>query len=95
MTCLLGGDVPAATEAEVRRQGEEVLGGSAARWALLRRDDITDALPAQGPPLRTTRPAKVSEGVYVAGDHRDTASIQGALVSGDRVGRAVLADLVS
>ena len=30
---------------------------------------------------------------YVAGDHRDTASIQGALYSGRRCGEAVLADL--
>ena len=33
------------------------------------------------------------EGIYVAGDHRDTASIQGALVSGRRIGDAVLAAL--
>jgi hypothetical protein len=31
--------------------------------------------------------------LYVAGDHRDTSSIQGALVSGRRAGRAVAADL--
>jgi hypothetical protein len=31
--------------------------------------------------------------VYVAGDHRDTSSIQGALVSGRRCAAAVLADL--
>jgi len=29
----------------------------------------------------------------VAGDHRDTASVQGALVSGRRAAGAVLADL--
>jgi hypothetical protein len=33
--------------------------------------------------------------VYVAGDHRDTASIQGALVSGRRVATAVARDLAS
>ena len=93
VTCLLGGGAPVATEAQVRRQAQEVLGGSAAQWLLLRRDDIPDALPAQAAPLRTTSAARVSRGVYVAGDHRDTASIQGALVSGDRVGRVVLADL--
>ena len=38
-------------------------------------------------------PARVGDGVYVAGDHRDTASIQGALVSGHRVAGVVLADL--
>ena len=30
------------------------------------------------------------DGVYVAGDHRDTASIQGAMVSGRRVADAVV-----
>jgi len=93
VTCLLGGDAPSASEPEVRRQAEEVLGGSSREWELLRRDDIRDALPDQRPPLRTTSPARVSERVYLAGDHRDTASIQGALVSGDRVARAVLDDL--
>jgi hypothetical protein len=33
------------------------------------------------------------DGLYVCGDHRDTSSIQGALVSGRRAARAVLADL--
>jgi phytoene dehydrogenase-like protein len=33
------------------------------------------------------------QGIFVAGDHRDTASIQGALVSGRRIGDAVLAAL--
>jgi monoamine oxidase len=32
-------------------------------------------------------------GPYVAGDHRDTSSIQGALVSGRRAARAVVRDL--
>ena len=35
-----------------------------------------------GDPFRKT--IKISEGVYVCGDHRDTPSIQGALVSGRR-----------
>jgi predicted NAD/FAD-dependent oxidoreductase len=33
------------------------------------------------------------DGVYVCGDHRDTSSIQGALVSGRRAAQAVLAVL--
>ena len=70
-----------------------MFGVSAADWGLLRRDDILHALPTQPAPLRTVSRARVSPGVYVAGDHRDTASIQGALVSGDRVARTVLADL--
>jgi predicted NAD/FAD-dependent oxidoreductase len=31
--------------------------------------------------------------VYVCGDHRDNASIQGAMVSGRRAAEAVIADL--
>ena len=58
-----------------------------------RREDVWDALPAQPARLRLTSPAQLSDGVYVAGDHRDTASIQGALVSGHRVAGEVLADL--
>lgn len=92
-TCLLPGANSGATEREVRRQLGEIWGTDAADWQLLRRDDILHALPAQAPPLQTTSPARVSAGVYLAGDHRDTASIQGALVSGDRVARAVLGDL--
>jgi hypothetical protein len=58
-------------------------------WEVIRCDSITHALPAQPPPLRTESPAAVSSRIFVAGDHRDTASIQGALVSGARVARAV------
>jgi glycine/D-amino acid oxidase-like deaminating enzyme len=97
-TCLLPAaarenPATAAQESDVRRQLSELWGPTAASWPLLRRDDVFDALPAQPPPLRTTSPARLTDGLYVAGDHRDTASIQGALVSGDRVARAVLADL--
>ena len=41
----------------------------------------------------TAQPVALGEWLFVAGDHRDTASIQGALVSGDRVALTVLADL--
>ena len=95
-TCLLPASADAAaTEAEVRRQVGEIYGVDATRWQLVHRHDIRHALPAQPPPLRTTSPARVSPSVYVCGDHRDTASIQGALVSGHRVAGAVLADLAS
>jgi hypothetical protein len=35
----------------------------------------------------------LGDGLFVAGDHRDTPSIQGALVSGRRAGDAVLPSL--
>lgn len=97
-TCLLGTDAQrdpsrAPSAGQVRRQLGEVWGADASTWQLLRRDDIPHALPAQRPPLPRTSPARVAEARYVAGDHRDTASIQGALVSGERVAAAVLADM--
>jgi hypothetical protein len=36
------------------------------------------------------RSVRVADGLFVAGDHRDTASIQGALFSGRRCAEAVL-----
>jgi glycine/D-amino acid oxidase-like deaminating enzyme len=94
VTCLLEREAASqASEADVRRQAGEMYGVSAAPWELLRRDDVVDALPAQPSPLRTRSPARTAAGSFVCGDHRDTASIQGALVSGDRVATAVLASL--
>jgi Flavin containing amine oxidoreductase len=98
-TCLLpkGGRADAGgppREEQVRRALADIWNADSARWELLRRDDIADALPVQPAPLRTTSPARLGDGVYIAGDHRDTASIQGALVSGERAARAVLANLI-
>ena len=92
VTTLLGADHDPAEE-DVRRQAAEVFGVDTGSWEVVRRDDVWDALPAQPAPLRVTSPARVGDGVYVAGDHRDTASIQGALVSGHRVAGVVLGDL--
>lgn len=83
----------AATERDVRRQLGEVWEADTRPWRLLRRDDITHALPVQDPPLRLRHRVRLDDGRYLAGDHRDTASIQGALVSGQRAAEAVLGDL--
>lgn len=91
-TCLLPRDGDAAGESEVRRHLDEIWGLDVSPWELLRRDDIVDALPAQQAPLRPARPPRLGDRLYIAGDHRDTASIQGALASGERAARAVVAD---
>jgi hypothetical protein len=54
---------------------------------------IAEALPHQPPPLVLRQPARLAGGVFIAGDHRDTASIQGALVSGRRAADAVTGGL--
>ncbi|WP_322411550.1 NAD(P)/FAD-dependent oxidoreductase [Microbacterium invictum] len=89
-TCLLDGDAPGAQEDQVRRQLVDLWGKDAVRWRLLRRDDVHHALPAQPAPLRARSAPWIAERILIAGDHRDTASIQGALVSGARVARTLL-----
>ncbi|OAN40771.1 FAD-dependent oxidoreductase [Microbacterium sp. H83] len=91
-TCLLPHDGTLATEEQVRRHLREIWDADVGAWDLLRRDDIVDALPAQPAPLQPARSPRHAERLYIAGDHRDTASIQGALASGERAARAVLAD---
>jgi phytoene dehydrogenase-like protein len=81
------------SDAEALVHAGLVFGAPVADWELLARHDVEHALPAQPAPLRVTSPPRLASGAYLCGDHRDTASIQGALVSGRRVARAVAADL--
>lgn len=62
-------------------------------WELLASYPIPYALPAMPVPFELQRSVRTAGGIYVAGDHRDTSSIQGALVSGRRAAQAVLTDL--
>ena len=84
--------VPA--EPEVRRTLASLHGRDTDSWELLATYDIPRALPAMTAPHPFRRPVR-NGGLYVAGDHRDTSSIQGALVSGRRAADAVLSDLAS
>jgi hypothetical protein len=92
-TCLLPRGSDPADERDVRRHLGEIWGTDISAWELIRRDDIVDALPAQPAPLSTPRPPRYAERSCIAGDHRDTASIQGALTSGERAARAILRDV--
>lgn len=69
-------------------------GKVASTWQFLRGYYLTHAQPQQFPGSLEPpqRPVRVRPGVYVCGDHRDNASIQGAMVSGRRAAEAVLAD---
>jgi predicted NAD/FAD-dependent oxidoreductase len=79
-------------ESEVRSQLSSLHAGSC-QWETLRVDVIRHGQPLQLPPLDPRRSVRLGDGRYVCGDHRDTASIQGALFSGRRAAAAVLADL--
>ncbi|MGN7133232.1 FAD-dependent oxidoreductase [Rhodococcoides corynebacterioides] len=87
-TTLLDDDGP-ADEVAVRAELARLWATSTASWRVIVRHDVTRALPVQavGTPLR--RPQRTGERVLLAGDHRDTPSIQGALVSGGRAAAEV------
>ncbi|KJL30083.1 NAD(P)/FAD-dependent oxidoreductase [Microbacterium oxydans] len=91
-TCLLPNGSTPADESDVRHHLSEIWDVDVTAWETIRRDDIVDALPAQRAPLSAPRSPRFGDRLYVAGDHRDTASIQGALASGERTARAVLTD---
>jgi predicted NAD/FAD-dependent oxidoreductase len=80
-----------SSEQQVRAQLSRMYRTSTAGWELVLRHDVSGALPEQPPPLRHRQPVDLGAGLFVAGDHRDTASIQGALVSGRRAANAVSA----
>lgn len=64
-----------------------------AGWDLIEAYRIPHAVPAMPAPHPLRRSVRWADGRYVCGDHRDTSSLQGALVSGRRAARAVLDDL--
>jgi len=86
----------AALEASVRAHmarwyGEDVVSA----WEHLRTYRIRHAQPRQAPGdlEPPTRPVEMAPGLFLCGDHRDHASLQGALASGGRAARAVIATL--
>ncbi|MEO3829800.1 NAD(P)/FAD-dependent oxidoreductase [Actinomadura sp. B10D3] len=87
-TSVLGLD---ADESRVLERLTEIYGDTSG-WRLIGTYPVEAALPAMPPPLRMRQPVRLRPGRYVCGDHRDTGSIQGALVSGRRAAEAVLAD---
>ncbi|MBP9896966.1 MAG: FAD-dependent oxidoreductase [Gemmatimonadales bacterium] len=83
-----------ALERTVRQQASTWFGATVATWRLLRVHRIRyaqpDQLPADLDPV--ARPVRLRAGRYVAGDHRETASLHGALHSGRRAAEALLRD---
>jgi phytoene dehydrogenase-like protein len=75
------------------RVGEQLarwFGASSSDLTHLRTDVIPHGQPAQLPPLNPRRRVDLGDGLFVCGDHRDPASIQGAMFSGERTTAAVL-----
>ncbi|MCW2715227.1 MAG: hypothetical protein JWN88_2274 [Frankiales bacterium] len=83
-----------ASEGAVRAHLSRLYGVDTTRWEAVASYTVSGALPSQAPPMGRFRKAvRLEPGLYVCGDHRDSASIQGALVSGRRAATAVLQEI--
>jgi hypothetical protein len=87
---VLGGD---GSEPELLAELARIYGRPTHGWQHLHTAEVPAALPEFPPGLPLARPVALGDGLYVAGDHRDTPSIQGALVSGRRAAAAVYRQL--
>ena len=77
------------TDVQARAQAGRLWQTDPAGWDLLARHEVPRALPVTRPPLRPRRSVDLGGGIFLCGDHQDTPSIQGALVSGRRAAAAV------
>ncbi|MET0191594.1 MAG: NAD(P)/FAD-dependent oxidoreductase [Pseudonocardia sediminis] len=80
-------------EAGVRRELARIYGVPTDDWEHVHTAEVPEALPLFLPGRPVRRDVELGDGLFVAGDHRDTPSTQGALVSGRRAAQAVLSSL--
>ena len=80
---------------QVQQELSSWFGEEVKTWRLLKTYHIPHSLPAQpiGELTPWQRPNRIRPGLYVCGDHRDNASIDGALSSGFRTAQTVMDDL--
>ncbi|MFE7618886.1 FAD-dependent oxidoreductase [Streptomyces sp. NPDC057496] len=87
------GTPPSDLDRTVRAHLAALYGTPTDDWELLASHHDPEAIPAMPAPHDPRRPVRLLSGLYVCGDHRDTSSVQGALVSGRRAADAILTDL--
>lgn len=97
---LISLSTTASATGDLRAQALEQMrswfGSQVDAWKHLRTYDIPHALPRQmsGALRDPFRPSRLEPGLYLAGDHRENASLNGAMVSGRRAAEAVIGDLL-
>jgi phytoene dehydrogenase-like protein len=83
-----------ASEQVIRVELARLYGTPADDWELLSVVSLPEALPsARVPQGGLRKPVDLGDGQFVAGDHRDSPSLQGAMAGGWRTAGAVLARL--
>lgn len=95
VTSLASTIAPEQLLKDVQQQLVEWFGNGAESWRMLKSYRIPYALPDQRPYALSPweRPVRLQPYLYLCGDHRDDASINGALKSGRRAAEAIALDL--
>ena len=89
IAAALPGYVGDDVEDVARKQLHTMFGSQVESWRHLRTYRIAHGQPDQSPPFTPKKKQHLDNGIFVCGDHRDTASIQGALFSGRRCADSV------
>ncbi|MDG9705065.1 FAD-dependent oxidoreductase [Streptomyces sp. DH37] len=96
VTSVVLGAAASEPVAELDRAARAQLAGlygvPTGRWELLAAHHDPRAVPATPAPHDPRRPVRVLYGLYVCGDHRDTADVRGALRSARRAADAIRRD---
>jgi phytoene dehydrogenase-like protein len=94
--------IPSMDDAELisgaQKQLRSVLGTQVSSWKALRVDRIAHALNSFSPAqlmLRKAQEVKLAHWLYVCGDHLETPSIEGAIISGKKAAASILRTLRS
>lgn len=89
--------IPSVQEGElvrrVRQELEEWFGRDiVSEWRFLRAYYFPFGHPPQQPPMPMEKSTRLEQGLYICGDHRESATFDGAMRSGRRAAEALLED---
>jgi hypothetical protein len=79
------------SESEVKKDLAKIWGSETKSWQLVALYDIKQSLPLRNTSKKLS--PRIDQGLYLAGDHRDVPSQNGALRSGRLAALAVITDL--
>lgn len=77
----------------VKKHLAHIFGVATENWKLIKEYKIKEALPEMLPPFSLINSNRINDRTFVAGDHRATSSIQGALLSGTNTATLVKVSL--
>lgn len=77
----------------VKKHLAHIFGVATENWKLIKEYKIKEALPEMLPPFSLINSNQINDHTFVAGDHRATSSIQGALLSGTNTATLVKVSL--